>query len=255
MTLFDCVFSAAGMSWLRIFSQLKGTSIRSPCNLASWAIIFVSGTEGSVLSRRASTLRQSSACNTGEDNTGQEINILHHTLGSVIFILLFPSLTISWLTPSPHWNFCLGLVARWCVREGVESRLESTPPAGAPGCSAKHRQATQFTGLSHTCSGSGSLLSKLAAALGRVAVLPCFYSLSDVSGCKSQFQTISWKAATAPPLVKVQGSACEVRKGSWETGECNSRWAKELLLTHFLVITSDMVLNATPGRSSRVDAS
>lgn len=46
------------------------------------------------------------------------------------------------------------------------------------------------------------------------------------------------KLALHQPLVKVQGSACEVRKGSWETGECNARWVKELLLTHFLVITS-----------------
>lgn len=131
-------------SWLRIFSQLKGRSIRSPCNLASWAIIFASGREGSVLSSRAAPVVQARI------TQGKRL-IFCITLGSVIFIPLFPSLTISWLTPSPHWNLCLGLVAHWCVR----GRLGEHHSCWSSG---KHREATEFTGLSHTCSGCCSLL-------------------------------------------------------------------------------------------------
>lgn len=67
------------MSWLRIFSQLEGMIIRSPCNLASWAIIFLSSMEGAVLSSRASTLQQSAACNTARITQGRRLIILHHT--------------------------------------------------------------------------------------------------------------------------------------------------------------------------------
>lgn len=51
-------------------------------------------------------------------------------LCSSVFLMVS---VISWLTPSPHWNFCLGLLAHWCVREDVESHLENTAPAWAPG--------------------------------------------------------------------------------------------------------------------------